>query len=148
MARQRGLDFLVYVYDGSNFVLIGGQRNGTINLSTDIIDATNKGDGVDVTFKEHLPSFAEWGIEFSAIVTDDGSGLFDPGLDSLVDAYLNNTEINVYMRFPADIVDRYYSGVAVLGDFRIETPYDDVALASGTLRGNGAIARADMEPTP
>lgn len=150
MARQKGLSFLLYVEDnassGAAWSQVGGQRNATFNLNTRIIDATNK--STSPAYAEKLPSFREWSINFDAIVTDDGSGGFDVGLNNLVSAFLTGQEVGAYMQFPSAITTNdVWSGEAVLGDFSIDTPYDDVATATGTLEGNGAITRGDDAPS-
>lgn len=151
-ARQRGIDFLLFTSDfdsaSSSWTQVGGQRNATINLNTRIIDATNKGNSGAAAWAEKLPSFREWSINFDSIVTDDGSGGFDGGLNNLVNAFLNNQQLGQYIDFPSAITTNdFWYGEAVLGDFSIDTPYDDVATATGTLEGNGTLTRADAAPT-
>lgn len=131
MANIKGLDVLVSVETGvpGTFTTVGGQRGATLNRSAETIDVTNKvGDG----WKESVTGFKEWSMDCDGLYVVD-----DAAFTALETAFLAGTAVNIKISNGSDI---NYSGEAVITDFPIEAPYDDVATYSVSFTGTGALA--------
>ena len=131
-AESRGIDFLIYINTGSeaapSWLKVAGQRGGTFNLSSDEIDLSSKD---NYGFADRDYGTQEWSI--------DGDGVFiegDTSHDAILDAFLAREALLVRWTFPSG---KSYEGRAIITDFPIEAPYDDVATYSLTLMGKGAF---------
>lgn len=129
-AESRGIDFLIYINTGTDaaptYTKVAGQRGGTFNLSSDEIDLSSK-DNYGFTDRDY--GTQEWSI--------DGDGVFiegDTSHDAIIDAFLARQALLVRWTFPSG---RSYEGHAIITEFPIEAPYDDVATYSLTLAGKG-----------
>lgn len=122
---KRGLDIIISIGDN----VLGGQRNATLNRSSETIDVTNKVSG---GWTESLTSVKSWSIDCDGIFVVD-----DTALDAIETAFLNSTIVDVKI---AD-ASWGYVGKAVITDFPIEAAYDDAATYSLTLTGTGALSK-------
>ena len=129
-AESRGIDFLIYINTGTvdspTWTKVAGQRGGTFNLSSDEIDLSSKD---NYGFSDRDYGTQEWSI--------DGDGVFiegDNSHDAILDAFLARQPLLVRWTFPSG---KSYEGRAIITDFPIEAPYDDVATYSLTLMGKG-----------
>ena len=129
-AESRGIDFLIYINTGTEdsptWTKVAGQRGGTFNLSSDEIDLSSKD---NYGFSDRDYGTQEWSI--------DGDGVFiegDNSHDAILDAFLARQPLLVRWTFPSG---KSYEGRAIITDFPIEAPYDDVATYSLTLMGKG-----------
>ena len=129
-AESRGIDFLIYINTGTSgspaYTKVAGQRGGTFNLSSDEIDLSSKD---NYGFSDRDYGTQEWSI--------DGDGVFiegDTSHDAIIDAFLAREALLVRWTFPSG---KSYEGRAIITEFPIEAPYDDVATYSLTLAGKG-----------
>lgn len=135
-AESRGIDFLIYINRGTDdtpdWIKVAGQRGGTFNMSSDEIDLSSKD---NYGFADRDYGTQEWSI--------DGDGVFvegDDSHDAIIDAFLARQSILVRWTFPSG---RSYEGRAIIGEFPIEAPYDDVASYSLSLLGRGAFREVE-----
>lgn len=135
MAKISGMKVKVYLKDSASGIVLGGQRNATLNRSAESIDATSK--DTEGYWKESIQGFKEWSIDADgAYVTDDAA------YAKLEEAFLNSENVDVYIQFPSGTK---YEGNATITDFPIEAPYDDLVTYSLTLQGNGALKKVEPE---
>lgn len=133
-SAEVGKDFLLYVEcdpaGGTNYdwVLVGGQRNSSLNRTADEIDVSHKGSGGWGSKKAGLRS---WSIDLDTLVV---SG--DDGLDALDNAFQNGDEIHVKFKYPDGTSQE---GWGSLTDYKLDPPHDGEASISGTISGNGAL---------
>lgn len=136
MATKRGMDFLIKVNTGTDLLpvwsTVGGQRGATLNRSSDSMETTYKGtDG----FKTFEPGFKEWSIDADGMIVDS-----DTALDALEAAFAGSDKVKIELVYGDDSTT--YSGEAIITDFPIEAPYDDMATYSISLQGTGALTVA------
>lgn len=138
MSEKLGINFIIYVdsTDGAAtpiWVAVGGQQNGTLNRSREVIETTNKLSPNG--FKEKEGGFAEWSIDFDGISVESNAAL-----QKLEDNFMNNTKIKVKWETPSG---NTYIGSGILTDFPVEAPYDGEATYSGTIEGDGAYVKTE-----
>lgn len=129
-----GKDFLFYVNTGTTDVpvwsLVGGQRSTSLGRTADEIDCSHKTTGGWKVTKAGLRS---WSMEFESVVI-----LSDAGAAALDQAFNEGVEINGKFVYPNG--DEFI-GWGSVTDYSMETPHDDVATASCTITGNGALEK-------
>lgn len=137
MAQIKGIDIAISVNTGTAevpvYTKVGGQRGATLNRSAETMETTSK-DSDD--FKEFEYGFKEWSL--------DADGLFvvdDAGFAALEDAYMTSEKVKVQVAMPSGIK---YSGMAIISDFGLEFPYDDMTTYSATLQGSGVLAKTEV----
>lgn len=136
--ESRGIDFLIYIGDGEaeeTFKKVAGQRGGTFNMSSDEIDLTSKD---NYGFADRDYGVQDWSI--------DGDGVFiegDTSHTAILDAFLARETLTVRWQFPSG---KRYEGKAMISEFPIEAPYDDVATYSISLLGKGAFKEVAADP--
>lgn len=135
-SEKLGINFLLYVdtSDGAatpTWEAVGGQQNGTLNRSREVIETTNKLSANG--FKEKEGGFAEWGIDFDGISVESNTAL-----QKLEDAFMNNEKVKAKWETPTG---NQYTGLGVLTDFPVEAPFDAEATYSGTLEGDGPYTK-------
>lgn len=133
MAKISGMKVKLFIKQSETGNVLGGQKNATLNRSAESIDATSK--DTEGFWKEAVQGFKEWSIDADgAYVADDKAyGLLET-------AFLESTNVDVYLEFPSGTK---YEGNAIITDFPIEAPYDDLVTYSLTLQGNGALKKVD-----
>ena len=122
-----GMNFIVMV-DGKR---IAGQRGATLNQSADTIEATSKDSN---GWKEFETSFKEWSIDADGLLPVD-----DEGYDALQEAFNSGVKLEVEV---STIDGVGYTGEALVTDFPIEMPYDDLATYSVTFQGTGELKKS------
>lgn len=128
----KGIDFVVKVRTATGpdvYTTIAGQRGGTLNISTDAIDASAK-DGSG--WEEKLVGLKSWSIDFDALHHET-----DTGLQKLETEIMAGNKVFVQFVTPSG---KKFQGEAVITDYTIDAPHDDVATMSGTLEGTGALS--------
>lgn len=135
MDEIRGIDILVSVNTGTEalpvYTAVGGQRGATLNRSSETIDVSNKVSG---DWKKSISGLKEWSVDADGLLA-----LTDAGFEALETAFNNSVEVLIQIAKGTDLV---YSGNAIITDFPIEAPYDDVATYSVSFTGTGALTRA------
>lgn len=135
----RGVNFLIYVSDedgdsADDFVLVAGQREGTLSREYDTIDVTSKD---NFGWEDMEYGNASWSIEGDGILVED-----DEGFKMLEEAFDNAEYVKV--RFETQAGNQY-EGTTVISDFSIEAPYDDTATYDLTLEGKGSYKKIDSD---
>lgn len=135
----RGVNFLIYVADGDDagsddFVLVAGQREGTLTREYDTIDVTSKD---NFGWEDMEYGNASWSIEGDGILVEDDKGF------RLLEKAFDDAEY-VKVRFETQGGNQY-EGTTVISDFSIEAPYDDTATYDLTLEGKGAYEKIDAD---
>lgn len=128
MATVRGMDVLVSIKSGLEYVVVGGQRGATLNRSSEAIDVTNKVNG---GWKENVAGFKEWSVDCDGLYVVD-----DAGYAALEAAFNTSDEVELKIASGSLV----YVGKAIITDFPIEAPYDDIATYSISFTGTGALA--------
>lgn len=132
MSDVRGIDVLIKINTGTDELpkmeKVGGQRGATLNRSADTLESTSKD---SEGFKAFEYSFKEWGVDADGLLVDG-----DEAFEALEDAYMNDKKVEIQMALPSGTV---YSGLALLTDFPIEAPYDDLATYSVSFTGAGKL---------
>jgi len=135
MEEIRGIDILVSVNTGTVelpvFTAVGGQRGATLNRSAESIDVTNKVSG---SWKRSITGFKEWSIDCDGLFALD-----DAAFLALEAAFEAGDEVEIQIAKGTELV---YSGMAIMTDFPIEAPYDDVATYAVSFTGTGALVKA------
>ena len=130
MAKVKGVDVVLSVYITNAFIDVGGQKNATLNRSSETIEVTNKSSANQ--WKENLAGFKEWGLDCDGLYV-----VSDAGYAALQTAFNAGTQVQVKM---ADESNISYTGYGYITDFPIEAPYDDAATYSVSILGTGALA--------
>ena len=112
-------------------VTVAGQRNATLNRTTEEADATAK-DTAPGWF-ENVPTFRRWTIEFDGLALES-----DLAQLALNKAYEDNTQVAVIVQTPAA---NTYHGVGTLAEWTMEGAHDDVLSATGSITGTGALTK-------
>ena len=135
--EQSGVDFLLYVKTADGppevFSVVGGQRDATLKLTNDAVDASHKTSGA---WKVRLPGLKDWGITGSAVIMDT-----DAGADALEAAYFASEKVKVRLNTPGDAFT--YTGMATIADLTKQTPHDGPATFSIDLQGAGPLTKAE-----
>lgn len=130
-----GKNYFIYVNTGTNettgaeWLLIGGQRGGTLSRKADSIDASHKGSG---GWKSTLQGLKEWSIDLDTLVMPN-----DEGLQVINQAYLDSQTIHLKFEYPDK---SYMVGWASITEMSLEAPHDDVATYKGSLNGVGPLS--------
>lgn len=127
----RGIDYVIQVDDGGVYKTIAGQRGAALNVSTSEIDASTK-DGAG--WEEKLAGLRSWSIDFDGLHAED-----DAALDLLEERILAGLTVNVRLQLPSGGL---FSGEAIITNYDVDAAHDDLATASGTLTGTGALTKA------
>lgn len=130
----KGIDFIIEVNTGTEaspvWTAIAGQRGGSFNGSGDTMDSTSK-DGSG--WEENIVGLRSWSIDFDGLHSET-----DVGLQKVFDEWIAGNQVHVRMKFPSGTT---YEGDATITDISIDAPHDDVATATGSLEGSGAITK-------
>ena len=130
MATKRGLDILLSVGETS----IGGQRNASIEMSTEVIDISTKTTG-DWTAK--MSGAKSWTSDCDGIYMDG-----DEGYQAALDAFINGTEVDVKIADATSTVG--FSGKAITS-FSFEAPYEDTVTYEMSFEGVGELTPIKSE---
>ena len=130
--KVAGKNVVLAVYDatGTDLYAVGGQQGLTINRSAEKIDTSDKLSG---GWSSGISGMKEWSMDSDGAVVKD-----DPGMNALNVAFENGDfvclkVVNIKTGQPL------YGGLAVISDFSMEAPHDDVMTWSATLEGVGAL---------
>lgn len=131
----KGIDFIIKVNTGTAetpvYTSVGGQRGAALNRATETIDSSSKDSN---GWQESDVGLKNWGIETDGLLIED-----DTAYGKLETAYMASDTVKVQLSTPAE---KTYTGDAIITDFPIDAPYDDVATFSISLQGTGALTPA------
>ncbi len=124
MATIKGLDVLIKVED----TVVGGQRNGTLEMSAETIDTTVKSSGGWTT---KIPGIKSWTSSCDGVYFTD-----DAGFAAVQSAFLEGTELTLSFSNDSGVS---YSGAAVITSMSLEAGQEDVVAYSMAFDGSGAL---------
>lgn len=130
----RGVDFVIKVNTGTVgspvWTKVAGQRGGKLTRGADELDLTSKdGNGwEDVDY-----GLLNWGIESDGLLTEG-----DAGYVALENAFMGKQKIMVHMLTAGGTK---YQGTAMITDFPIDAPHDDLVTYEFKLKGAGALSK-------
>ena len=130
MAAIKGLDVLIKV--GSQ--VVGGQRNGSLEMSAETIDTTVKSTG---GWAAKIPGIKSW--------TSSCDGVYflnDAGLKAAQTAFMNGTEVKLEFSKASGLA---YSGQAVITSMSVEAGQEDVVSYTISFEGTGALTASAGE---
>lgn len=120
----RGLDVLIKI--GSQ--VVGGQRNASLELSAESIDATCKTTG---GWSKKLPGIKTWSSSCDGIYF-----LSDAGITAVQAAFKNSQEVELEFSNADGI---YFKGKAIITSMSIEAGQDDVVSYAISFEGCGEL---------
>jgi len=127
MENIKGIDFILEVQQGANFVQVGGQQGATLNRSKESIETTSKD---SAGWRNRVGGIKEWGIEADGLLV-----INNQGYTLLENSFMNDTKLNVRIGTPSG---QRFSGEVIVTDFPLEAGFEDMATYSVTLEGCGA----------
>jgi len=133
MSECKGIDLLISVNTGTIAVpvwkVVGGQRNATLNRSTDEIDLTTKSSG---GWHKGAPSVKNWSVDADGVLIKN-----DEAYEALLNSWRNDEQVNLKVVRANGITE---TGMATITDFPEEGPYDGEATYSMSFVGSGPLA--------
>lgn len=132
MSKIKGIKCKVQVVqdlESTEAKVLGGQRGATLNRAAESLDATSK----DSEWRENLQGIKEWSIDADGLLIES-----DEAYDLLEDIFMDDGEVGVIITMPSG---KKYQGNAVITDFPLEMPYDDLVTYTVAFTGNGALEK-------
>lgn len=121
----RGVDLLLYAGETA----IGGQKNTSISMSADTLDASNKTTG---DWYINISGAKQWSCSCDGVIYLD-----DAGYKAAVNAFMNSTEIKAVFKNESGTI--HYEGAAYITGLDLDAPYEDLMTYSMSLTGAGAL---------
>ena len=141
-----GGKFLCYINTGANetnlltWTKIAGQRKGKFERKADVVKAQHKD---SFPWYRKVQGFIEWTFDFDGVwIIDSETGIQDAGIKKMGECFENEEE--AYVQIVTPMYDEpagegsTYTGHAIVGDFSIDGPHDNLITYTGKLEGNGA----------
>lgn len=131
MTKQKGIKCKVAVVDDldANQVL-AGQRDATLNRSAETIDATSKdSDG----WKENEIGLKEWSVDAGGLLIES-----DVSYGILEEKFMNDEKVTVVVTLASGTE---YKGQAIITDFPVELPYEDLVTYTVSFTGDGVLVK-------
>ena len=128
MSAIKGLDVLVKV--GS--VVVGGQRNASLEMSAETTDTTVKSTG---GWTAKIPGLKSWTSSCDGIYFLD-----DTGLAAAQTAFMNGTPVQLEFSNADGLA---YSGQAVITSISVEAGQEDVVAYTISFEGTGALTAGE-----
>ena len=139
-----GGKFLVYVNtsgddDNPTWTKIGGQRKGSFGRTADVIKAQHKD---SFPWYRKLSGFIQWTFDFDGVwIIDSDTGIQDEGIRFMQECWSNSIEVYIQVVTPryeqAAGQGSTYTGNAIIADFGLDGPHDNLITYTGKLEGNG-----------
>lgn len=130
MPKIRGVEVLVQVKSGSSYVTIGGQKDATLTVDADTIDATTKDEG---DWRVYLSGLKTWSVSCDGLYVDG-----DAAQQALINSFYTGTPVEIKMAksgtgaFTA-------SGQAIVTHLEIAAAMEDAVTFSVEFQGTGAL---------
>lgn len=132
--RVHGVKCKIHVVDdieSENPTVLAGQQNATLNRSAESMEGTAK-DSED-GWKEHEAGFKEWSVDAEGLLVES-----DEAYELIEERYNAGEKIGIIATLPSG---KEYKGYAIVTDFPVEMPFDDLAQYSSTFLGTGPLKR-------
>lgn len=134
MAKVIGLDVLLQVNTGTPespiYTTVGGQKDASMNIAGDAIDVSSK-DGSG--WKEYKLGLKGWDMDLDGVIKES-----DTGIQELIDAFMNQTEILVKVLFPDG---SFYVGNSVITSMPMKLGMAADATYTFKIQGTGALTQ-------
>ncbi len=131
---EAGKDVLLYLgKSGSGtsevFALVGGQRNSTIEMTANSLDASHKGSG---GWSANKPGLKSWKSSFDGlqIMSDEGAQIMEH-------CFREGKQVHAKFVYPDQ---SYQIGWAYITEFTRDNPHDGIATIKSTMEGVGEIS--------
>lgn len=135
MSKMKGMKCLVKIVEGEDASkVLAGQRSATLNRSAETLDGTSKDS--EGGWTENLQGFKEWSVDCDGALVES-----DEAYDHLEAQFEAGEPVNVIVELASG---KQYEGPAIITDFPIEMPYDDLATYSISLTGAKALNRTPV----
>lgn len=133
----RGMDIKVYLVEGSDKTMLGGQRSCSLSLSAEELDITCKTSD-STGFGDFLAGMKEGEIQCDGLLV-----VGDSAQDKLFEAFLGSTDLQVEVKNGSTDSDATvkYTATVVCTALEISADYDGVAEYSATFKVRGDFAR-------
>jgi TP901-1 family phage major tail protein len=132
MAGTKGVSVVVKVRTSTGpdvYTLVAGQRGGTLNIGTSDIDTSNK-DGAG--WEERIAGLRNWSIDCDGLHSES-----DTGLQKLENEIIAGNTVRVQFVMASGAK---FQGDAIISDYKIDAPHDDVVTMSAAIKGTGALS--------
>ena len=146
MTEMLGGKFLLYVNTGADedtnltWTKIGGQRKGTFGRTADVIKAQHKD---SFPWYRKLQGYIQWTFDFDGVwLIDSSTGIQDVGIKKMQELWTAQEEAYIQLVVPmydsAAGEGSTYTGHAIIADFSLDGPHDNLITYTGKLEGNGS----------
>jgi len=133
MAATTGVAFIISSdAAGGSPGAIGGQRNGSLSITTGQVDLSSKDSSI---FKEKGKTSSEWEVTGDGVVLESDSDF--TGLEA--DIIAGNL-VDLDIAIPQTTLT--FSGEAICTQFQLNAPYEDAYTWSATFVGTGALVKS------
>lgn len=112
---------------------VGAQRNATLTINAETLDATAKQDG----WQEFLPGKKNWTVDCDALIV-----VGDTSRSALENALINGETVNVEINITDGTTTTTYSGSGYITSMQLTFSMGDVATYSISIQGSGALSIA------
>jgi len=130
----KGVDFIINVNTGTVdlpvWTKVAGQRGASLSRGAETLDSTSKDSN---GWQRNEVGTKNWELSSEGLLVES-----DTGYGALEDAFMNDEKVKVQMVTAAG---NKYEGFAIITDFPVEAPYDDLATYSITLLGDDALEK-------
>lgn len=141
MSKVKGSKCKVFVVpveelESANPKILGGQRDATLNRSAETMDSTAKDS--EGGWKENEAGFKEWSVDAGGLLIES-----DEAYDLIEEKFEAGEKIGVIVLMQNG---KKYTGKAVITDFPIDMPYEDLASYSTAFTGSGPLNKEPSAP--
>ena len=119
--------------DAGNYVEVGMQKNATLNMNTDTIDAAYKVCGANL-WKAYIPGYKDWSVDADALIVET-----DTALVHLETHFMAGTTIPMALKTPASATK--WTGTAIIKSLKYSAPDGGLYTAAISLQGTGALVK-------
>lgn len=135
MGKIAGVDVLVWVQKGvDEYIAIGGQSGASLELSSDVIDITDKNSG---GWRSSMAGMLSWSLSADGFLVED-----DEALEILETKFLAREFIEMEVKFPSG---KLYKGTASISSFPLDLSQDSAVSYSLQFDGVGPL---EITPAP
>lgn len=136
--KLNGTDLKLYIdtANGTTWVEIGCASSATINLETEMIEASCKGDD---GWSDAVPGRRNWSIDVEGLVIYDNAH----NSEEFMDIFLGKTKCALRWT-TAETGDMQWTGSAFMTSYSETAAYEEIASYSASFQGVGAIAKGTI----
>jgi len=130
MALIRGVDVLVTIKQGTEDVIIGGQKDATLSISADTLETTTKDTG---DWRTYLSGLKQWSLTCDGLYIES-----DAAQTALWNAFQSAEEVTVTLSKPTSS-SFTASGQAVITSIEYGAAMEDALTFNVEFQGTGAL---------